>query len=1132
MEPPMTCRLHRVVATLLVLAAGAQAAEQITFKSGHSEQSATVADELQILPATAQAHPVGLPVVGGRTGVSATARRLLASGEAKRASPVVYLDGHVGDPAYRAVASRQMMVAAAPGTDIATLVRDHGLRLIAAVPGLAGNWMAEPLSGDVLASLDAVRALGADPRCTVVWPQMEMPVSQRLVPNDPLLTDGYIWHLANVAPGIHANEVWDYFTGTGAAVAIIDGGIQIDHLDLWTRYDQYDSRDYINNDFDPRPTGDTDNHGTAVAGLALATGNNSVGTLGVAWNASFIASKLLNVYNSGRDSATTTLGSDSVQRLALTTSTVPTSVSQAPWVANCSWGPIDDALNQGVIGPQALLGMLEATTFGRQNRGTVLVFPAGNGGVANPNALRPGWPTQWPLSQDCTAWDGYLNRFVIGVGAYDSLGRKGVFSETGPNLTISAPGVALTTTDRSDRSFGNPNPAADTKGYTIWPQLNVFNDADFNGDLKVWRPNEAPGPDNLPYENGDYTLGFSGTSAAAPIVSGAAALMLQARPTLSWLDVRQIMIHRGQDYLPLPFGVSNPVAPHDDWGHWRANSAGLLYNNFYGFGGVDLGRFVFGADGTTANLATIAGRDEPGAMRWPLLPAMSTVPLSYEESYPVPVDDSRTALLDPYAVRDAPLYTYNPDGTEKNLINRDLVWNPGRILELFDPRSRAVDLRLPITIVPDRFRIDAVEVTVRLDDVGDTTYRPNTWPKGALGGFRSGDYVFSLTSPGGATCLIGRQRPGMNIPEGGSYQQSFTELFHTNETATGVWVLSVLDETNSLNDDPVRDPVDRNNNTFVDPEEDLDNDGIWDGALNPPQCRVGYAAIRIYGHQTYDTPRLTGTGTPGVPSDEGDQTVELDGSAFAVSGGGVGVTQAYWMPTAPTAGPPVEIPTTVSTSTRVRVSVPASLLSPASPGTGTVFLANPAVVVGRAGGTDAFDTPNIALPTTVQLPSQAAVASTRPMKRCPGGDDKTIKYSRRPTLTPLSDIVLQGAGPFSLSTFAYDPDVQAGLPNPGTAETLTVTVTSFNPAFAAMSAPGSPGGNGIGTWTINGSLTSSDSGFALIQVRATDGVTTATRSFRVIIQSTEDANGCGGGMGLALLGVPLLAWFIRRRRRS
>jgi len=52
-----------------------------------------------------------------------------------------------------------------------------------------------------------------------------------------------------------------------------------------------------------------------------------------------------------------------------------------------------------------------------------------------------------------------------------------------------------------------------------------------------------------------------------------------------------------------------------------------------------------------------------------------------------------------------------------------------------------------------------------------------------------------------------------------------------------------------------------------------------------------------------------------------------------------------------------------------------------------------------------------------------------------------------------------------------------------------------------------------------------------VQVTATDGVLTATRTFRVVIQTDKDGSGCGGGMGLALLGIPLVAWLIRRRRR-
>ena len=56
----------------------------------------------------------------------------------------------------------------------------------------------------------------------------------------------------------------------------------------------------------------------------------------------------------------------------------------------------------------------------------------------------------------------------------------------------------------------------------------------------------------------DYFDGFSGTSAAAPIVSGVVALMLEANPELGYRDVQEI----------LAYSSANPTG-----NNWSSNAA-------------------------------------------------------------------------------------------------------------------------------------------------------------------------------------------------------------------------------------------------------------------------------------------------------------------------------------------------------------------------------------------------------------------------------------------------------------------------------------------------------------------------------------------------------------------------------
>ena len=67
---------------------------------------------------------------------------------------------------------------------------------------------------------------------------------------------------------------------------------------------------------------------------------------------------------------------------------------------------------------------------------------------------------------------------------------------------------------------------------------------------------------------------MSGTSSAAPIVSGVIALMLQANPRLGWRDVQDVLVRS-----------STKVDSTDT--SWATNAAGLSHSYKYGFGRVD-----------------------------------------------------------------------------------------------------------------------------------------------------------------------------------------------------------------------------------------------------------------------------------------------------------------------------------------------------------------------------------------------------------------------------------------------------------------------------------------------------------------------------------------------------------------
>ena len=74
---------------------------------------------------------------------------------------------------------------------------------------------------------------------------------------------------------------------------------------------------------------------------------------------------------------------------------------------------------------------------------------------------------------------------------------------------------------------------------------------------------------------GGCTVSHTGTSAAAPLAAGILALVLEARPDLTWRDVQHLVVYSSN---PGPV-INNPG--------WRKNGAGLSYNPRFGFGILD-----------------------------------------------------------------------------------------------------------------------------------------------------------------------------------------------------------------------------------------------------------------------------------------------------------------------------------------------------------------------------------------------------------------------------------------------------------------------------------------------------------------------------------------------------------------
>ncbi|CDI97103.1 Furin 1 [Echinococcus multilocularis] len=316
----------------------------------------------------------------------------------------------------------------------------------------------------------------------------------------------------NVYPVYMAN-----ITGKGVIGIIVDDALDTTHDDLLPNIQLNLTADLVNvTRKDARGTDarmdKVDNHGTEVAGLFAAVANNSICAFGVAYNATLGGVRLLgNRVTDFMVGEALTLFSD---------------------VANIyisSWGPTDDGRTLRSPGKYMNSALKESGTKGNHGRGSVFVFPAGNGGA---------------MGDNCGA-DGFVNHpNVIAVSAVSENGLPPAYSEA-----CSAIAIAVPVGGAQDR-------------LTFKFQLNT--QKLFVYTTKI---------------NNLCTGSFVGTSASNPIAAGVIALAMEANPNLTPRDVSALLALSGR--IPSPSAVDFSI-----------NGGGLLVSHTYGSGLLNAVRMV------------------------------------------------------------------------------------------------------------------------------------------------------------------------------------------------------------------------------------------------------------------------------------------------------------------------------------------------------------------------------------------------------------------------------------------------------------------------------------------------------------------------------------------------------------
>ena len=303
------------------------------------------------------------------------------------------------------------------------------------------------------------------------------------------------WYLKK----INASEAWNITSQSpDTVIAVIDSGVDIDHPDLeeniWLNTDEIPDNgidddkngyiddvngwDFVNDTSDPRPKFEKDfnddgiNHGTLVAGIIAAQGDNAAGIAGITWRAKIMPLKVLD--DSGEGNTLDVIRA------------IDYAIANGAQIINFSFvgSGYSENLNQAVKRAY--------------DAGIIIVAAAGNedeNGQGSNLDVHPAYP----VCHDGPSGENW----VIGVAAVDTLDQKGDFSSYGSAcIDIAAPGVSF---------FG-----------TVVYQPGIIYDGKFFDKY--------------------YDGYWSGTSMAAPVVSGAAALLLETNPNLSSKEVREILL--------------------------------------------------------------------------------------------------------------------------------------------------------------------------------------------------------------------------------------------------------------------------------------------------------------------------------------------------------------------------------------------------------------------------------------------------------------------------------------------------------------------------------------------------------------------------------------------------------------
>jgi subtilisin family serine protease len=394
-------------------------------------------------------------------------------------------------------------------------------------------------------AVEASRALVGIAGLVSAEPELyrEYALKQALL-DDPRLAEQ--WHLSrgegDAVPGVgqvFAPGAWAVTQGDPAVVvAVFDSGTEIGHGDLASNV--VGGFDAVDGDDDPSPECSWSQDGRTYAPTCPDDRpfRESHGTAvsGVIAARGGNGVGVAGVCPQCSLMPVRLLGSSMVGSSLSTAEAFVRAVDEGAWIINNSWGP-----GTSIYFPlsQAVKDAFEhARTTGRGGKGTVILFAAGNDTSDVAKDAYAAWHT------------------TVAVSASTNLDDFALYSNWGLEIDVAAP----------------------SRGGSVTADAFGIVTTDVSGGEG--------------YDEGDYTSGFGGTSAASPVVAGVAGLVLSANPSLTAEQVRLVLTSSADkiradklDWMQLIGQDLEVLFDYDERGHSRG----------FGFGRVNATAAVLAA---------------------------------------------------------------------------------------------------------------------------------------------------------------------------------------------------------------------------------------------------------------------------------------------------------------------------------------------------------------------------------------------------------------------------------------------------------------------------------------------------------------------------------------------------------